>query len=130
MTWFTELPTPLERLESLDRNKQTAFLALCAAPRRNCQAARSSEREYLPDFGKAECGWIDDWRDFYQRELVALGLINLHEGMPRPAIGMHPGSVCWDVSIGITEDGIAARDAYYASIREKRAARGREEQSG
>lgn len=108
--------TPLERLEALDRTKQGAFLALFAGARRTVQVARRGDTGEIipPTFGKAECGWVDDWRDFYGRELPELGLLEFVEEEPRPALGMVDGSTCWNVTVIITEDGWKAREAYWS----------------
>lgn len=108
--------TPLDRLETLDRTKQHAFLALFAGARHTVQVSRRGDTGEIipPSWGKAECGWVDDWQDFYGRELPQLGLIEFFEEEPRPAPGMVAGSTCWNVSVIITEDGRAAREAYWS----------------
>lgn len=113
--------TPLARLNSLDVQKQRAFLALFAGANRSGQATISGADGQLrfPNFGKAECGWVDDPRDFYSRELPSLGLLEYSETEPRPALGMVPGSTFYTVSIGITADGREAREAWWAEWRTK-----------
>lgn len=71
-----------------------------------------------PDFGKAECGWVDDWRDFYKFKLPILRLIEFEETEPRPAPGMIEGSICIEVIVYITDAGREALDAWWT--REKR----------
>lgn len=113
--------TPLERLNSLDHSKRTAFLAFFGGARHTAQVTRSGldGQESFPNFGKAECGWIDDRRDFWSRELPALGLIEFSETDPRPARGMVEGSTCWDATITITEEGWEAREAWWAELNGK-----------
>lgn len=107
----------LGKLNSLSRDKRTAFLAFCASHGRHINLASIDGRDgrlRYPDFGKAECGWIDDPRDFWTRELPALGLVECEETEPKPALGMAPGSVCWRVEVSVTDEGRAAREAYWA----------------
>lgn len=113
--------TPLDRLYSLERTKQRAFLALFAGARHTVQVTRRGDTGEVcpPSWGKAECGWVDDWHDFYARELPELGLSEFVEEEPRPALGMVAGSTCWNVTVIITEDGWAAREAYWSPANAK-----------
>lgn len=107
----------LEKLDSLSRKKQSAFLGLFAGAVLTAQVARQADGvEFGPSFGKYECEDVADWRDFYGRELPSLGLTTFHQTEPRPALGMMPGSVVWNVEIGITDEGLAAREEYWARV--------------
>lgn len=122
--------TPLEKLDNLSAKECRTFLALCAARQRNAQATRDADgRERLPDFGKAECGWVDDWRDYYGRLLLEIGFAILTESEPRPALGMAPGGVCWDVDVQITEAGWQAREDWWDRLN-RRSANSEQEQAG
>lgn len=117
--------TPLEKLRTLSRTEQTAFLALFAGARHSSQVCRvGTDSPYHkagqiipPSWGKAECGWVDDWHDFYGRKLPELGFTTWDEGEPRPALGMAPRSTCWNVYIGITDEGREAREAHWDRVR-------------
>lgn len=115
----TRMNPPLEDLESLPRIEQSAFLALFAGARLTAQAAKEGTggREFPPKWGKAECERVRDWREFYGKTLPALGFTTFHETEPRPALGMAAGSTVWDVTIGITERGVEAREAYWTRLR-------------
>lgn len=52
--------------------------------------------------------------DFWRYKLPGLRLANYEEGPRRCALGMAVGSVVWDIYITVTEDGRAAREAYWA----------------
>lgn len=110
-TWDSR--TPLERLESLTRQEQSAFLALFAGARGTLQGAwRADTQTIVPiTFGKAECGWVDF--DFWRFKLPGLRLTTYEEGPRRCALGMAPGSVVWPIHIEATDDGRAARKAYW-----------------
>ena len=118
--------TPLQKLRTLTLTEQTAFVALFAGARLTAQVAKVGNipsgtrlpgEVIAPSWGKAECGWVDDWHDFYSRKLPELGLTTWHEEEPRPALGMAEGSTCWNVSIGITDEGHDARDAYWDALK-------------
>lgn len=107
-------PKPLEKLESLARTKKLAFLGLFAGARMSIHVfTRPDGKEFPVKFGKTECELIDDWRDFYKRELPSLGLTTFTETEPRPALGMSPGSTFTLVTVGITDEGWQAREAYW-----------------
>lgn len=112
--------TPLERLDALDRTKRNAWLAFFAGARWEMFGSKNGDtgKEYPPHFGKAECEWVDDWRDFWGRELVELGFVTFEETEPRPARGMVPGSTCWDIRITPTAEGREAREAWWQRHRE------------
>lgn len=109
--------TPLEKLEGLDRTKRHAFLALFAGARMPIQVLTGPDgKEWPVMFGKAECEWVDDWRDFYGRELGELGFATFSETEPRRALGAAPGSMWTHVTITITEEGWLAREAYWNRV--------------
>lgn len=111
--------TPLDKLNTLDRTERNAFLAFFAGARGTMQGSRRGDtgEEIKPFFGKAECGWVDDWRDFWGRKLVELGFVTFEEGDPTPALGMVQGSVCWTIEIRATDEGLQAREDYWADWR-------------
>lgn len=79
--------TPLDSLNSLDRTKHTAFLALFAGAH-SCITifTKADGRKIAPNFGKAECEWVEDWENFYFKELVDLGLMKpelINEGIAK-----------------------------------------------
>jgi hypothetical protein len=106
--------TPLERFRSLDRQEQSAFLALFAGARRTLQGAwRADTGKQVPiSFGKAECGWPDF--DLWRFKLPGLRLTTYEEGPRRAALGMSPGSVVWSIYIDVTDDGKEAREAFWS----------------
>jgi hypothetical protein len=107
--------SPLERLLSLTRQEQTAFLAFfCGGFRGNMQGAwRADTGKQIPiSFGKAECEWPDF--DLWRFKLPGLRLTTFEEGARRCALGMTAGSVVWPITIRVTEDGHEAREAYWA----------------
>lgn len=108
--------TDLDRFDALDQVKQRAFLGLFAGARSRLQVAWRGDtgEELAPSFGKAECEWVDDWRDFYGRELPGLGWLIFTESEKRPALGMCPGSFVATVEIEVTEAGAAVREAWWA----------------
>lgn len=111
--------TPLERFQSLTSQEKTAFLALFAGARRTLQGAWSSDGERLIpiSFGKAECEWVSF--DLWRYKLPGLRLTTYSEGDRRVALGMAPGSVVWDIYIGVTDDGREAREAYWSGLKEQ-----------
>jgi hypothetical protein len=111
--------TPLEELNTLTRTERTAFLAFFAGARSNLFGSRCGDtgQERPPSFGKAECEWVDDWRDFWGRKLVELGFVTFEETEPREAKGMIAGSTCWDIYIRVTEKGFQAREDYWTDWR-------------
>lgn len=115
--WDTR--TPFERFESLSRDEKTAFLALFAGVRSRLQGRWSPSRgTSQPSFGKAECEWANF--DLWRFKLPGLRLTTYEEGPRKVALGMEPGSVCWDIHISVTEDGWEARETYWANLRSKR----------
>lgn len=104
--------TPLERLESLARQEQRAFIALFHGGRGVLQGAwrADTDKELPPKFGKAECEWADF--NLWRCKLPGLRLTTYEEGPRRCALGMSPGSVVWDITISITDDGHEAYEAY------------------
>jgi hypothetical protein len=114
--------TPLERLNSLERDERTAFLAFFAGGRSELRGSWSADtgKEHAPLFGKAECEWVSF--DLWRLKLPGLRLTQYEEGPRKTALGMTPGSVVWPIYITVTEDGRAAREAYWSKWREDVAA--------
>lgn len=109
--------TPLERLESLTKQEQTAFLALGAIGGSKILQGgwRGDTGEITPNFfGKAECEWpsFNLWRF----KLPALRLTTYSETDRKCALGMSVGSVVWNCHIAYTADGERARDAYWDKL--------------
>lgn len=105
--------TPLERFDSLSPQEQSAFLAFFARSRCILQGSWSPDRGLSHvSFGKAECEWVG--LDFWRYKLPGLRLTNYQEGPRRPALGMTPGSVVWEIYIQPLDDGYAAREAFWA----------------
>lgn len=100
----------LEDLLAMTTTKRSAFLGLFAGANRSWRSFNGE----APNIGKAECEWVDDWRDFYSRELVDLGWLTFTESEPRPALGMAPGSTVTSIDIEITADGRNIREAYWS----------------
>lgn len=113
--------TPLERLMSLSRQEQGAFLALFAGGRTELQGfwRSDTEEEMMPSFGKAECEWVD-FRKVWCGKLPGLRLIQIEEGPRKCALGSFPGSAVWPITITITEDGWSAREAYWEGVHSSR----------
>ena len=108
--------TPLEKLKMLDHQEQLAFLAFFAGAQHNLTAfVRGDTGEQMGvSFGKAECEWVP-FREFWQDKLPALGFVIFTEGEPRPARGMVEGSTLTKINITPTDEGRAARDAYWVA---------------
>lgn len=102
----------LEKFDALTSDKQNAFLALFAGARHNIMIFINPDgKRERPHFGKAECEWIDDWEDFYTRELPSLGWIKFEIITdPKPALGMKPGWTYIEAQIEITPDGQSTRE--------------------
>lgn len=111
------MTTPLERLDSLDMSERHAFLAFFAGARSDLTVFVSGNtgKEVAPKFGKAECEEVP-FREFWQHKLPALGLTTFEEGPPKPALGAVAGSTFTEVRIGVTEDGSAAREAWWRRL--------------
>lgn len=112
--WDTR--TPLERLNSLNQQEQTAFLAFFAGARGTLQGTWCADTgtAIRPSFGKAECEWADF--DLWRYKLPGLRLTTYEEGARKVALGMSPGSVFWEIYIGATEDGMEARESYWEAL--------------
>lgn len=96
-------------IDALDRVERTAFLAMFAGAR--CRVVSfNGER---PSFGKAECEWVEEWRDFYGVRLSGAGLVAFEEEAPKPALGMHKGSTYINLVIAATGLGYAVREAWW-----------------
>ena len=108
--------TPLEKLDSLDRVKQNAFLGLFAGASSHWRTR--SDTDAMPFTGKHECQQVEPWRDFWQRELVELGLITFEEGEPFPTPGATFDSSTI-ITIGVTEEGWEAREAFWARVNDR-----------
>ena len=101
--------TGLKFIDSLPRREQNAFLALFAGARFPWKSFNGRQ----PFIGKAECEWVDDWRDFYGERLKKAGLFRFEVGEPRPALGMAPGSTCVEIDCGPTGLGYLVREAWW-----------------
>lgn len=97
-------------VNALDRTEQSAFLALFAG----CRFPWISFNGKPPTMGKAECEWVDDWREFYGERLKTAGLFRFEEGEPKPALGMAPGSTFVEIDCGPTKLGRDVREAWWA----------------
>lgn len=116
------ITTPLERLQSLPKVKETAFLALFAGAKTHIVIYRHKDgavRE--PFWGKAECEWVEDWENFYFRELVDLGLMKPEKLRNFPALGMGDGTdwIGEEWKMQITDEGFDAREAWWKDWSEK-----------
>lgn len=112
--------TPLQKLRNLPRDKQRAFLALFAGARTHITIYRHKDGTVKrPKWGKAECEWVEDWQAFYFRELVDLGFMKPEKLHTFTALGMGNGTDWtgeeWEMQI--TDDGFAAREAWWADWR-------------
>jgi hypothetical protein len=108
--------SPLEKLDALDRTKQSAFLGLFAGA--SGQWHTRSDTDAMPFTGKHECQQVEPWRDFWQRELVDLGFITFEESEPFPT----PGAIFDSstiITIGVTDEGRAAREAYWDRVNDR-----------
>ena len=99
----------LAYLDAMPSTERRAFLGLFAGARRNLTSFNGKP----PSFGKAECEWVADWRNFYGVRLPAAGLTTFGESEPRPALGMAPGSTFTDVFVIPTELGRRVRQAWW-----------------
>jgi len=108
----------IAKLDAMPRDKQAAFLALFAGAWLAFPIFISPEgHKQRPGFGKHECEQIDDWEDFYTRELPALGWIKfVTTGEPMPALGGRPGETYINAAIKITEDGWKVREEYWRRV--------------
>lgn len=97
-------------IKALPTSEEDAFLALFAGARFSWKSFNGQ----APRIGKAECEWVSDWRDFYGVRLKNAGLFYFDEGVPKPALGMAPGSTCVEIDCGPTELGYAVREAWWA----------------
>ena len=102
--------TPLEKTMTLDRTRQSAFLGLFAGAKSRWMTR--SDTDAMPFTGKHECQQVEPWRDFWQRELPALGFITFTESEPFPTPGAVFDTATW-IDIAVTDEGRDARDAYW-----------------
>lgn len=75
----------LSFLDALSGTERAAFLALFAGARFPWTVFDNGRAPFI---GKAECEWVEDWRDFYAVRLPAAGLFFWEEGEGGPALGM------------------------------------------
>ncbi len=105
-------------IDALPVVEQRAFLGLFAGAR-SPWSAYSDGR--CPMIGKAECEWVDDWRDFYQRKLPGAGLLTFEESEPKPALGATPGTTYTTIHVHATDLGRAVREAWWNRLEKKTA---------
>lgn len=111
--------TPLEKLDALPLREQGAFLALFSGAFAEVIVTRNSVtgEQGHPFFGKAECEWVP-FEEFWLQKLPALGFVTVESTDWRPALGMAPGWTYAYHTFTVTEEGLAARDAYWKSVHE------------
>lgn len=80
-----EIAKGLAFIDELDPTERLAFLGLFAGAR---YPWRTYDNGEAPFIGKAECEWVEDWRDFYLKRLTDAGLFEWSEGESGPALGM------------------------------------------
>lgn len=93
-------------LDALPVVERRAFLGLFAGARSPWRARSDGG---CPMIGKAECEWVDDWRDFYGRKLPGAGLITFEE----------EGDL---IFVHATDLGRAVREAWWNRLDEKASA--------
>lgn len=108
---MTEVERGLAFIDGLSRKEQSAFLGLFAGAR----FPWTSYNGRAPFIGKAECEWVDDWRDFYGERLKNAGLFRFNENSePKPAPGMNPpGSTYVEIDCGPTDLAWEVREAWW-----------------
>ena len=114
--------TPLQRLQALSPVKEAAFLALFAGARSYITIFRHKGGTVKPPhWGKAECEWVDDWEDFYFRELVDLGLMKPKKERTFSALGLGDGTDWtgeeWEMLL--TDEGFSACEAWWADWKDQ-----------
>jgi hypothetical protein len=99
--------TDLEKYDYMEIGKRSAFRGLFHGARLYLTVFTSPEgKKTIPMFGKAECEHVEDWEDFYSRELPQLGWIKFEWiGEPRIALGMRDGWTYVNAKITITDAG-------------------------
>lgn len=105
MTLRTKVAEALDFLDALPSVERRAFLGLFAGARSPWRARSDGG---CPMIGKAECEWVDDWRDFYGRKLPAAGLITFEEEGDK-------------IYVHATDLGRAVREAWWDRLNEKAA---------
>lgn len=80
-----DIKAGLAFIDALDQTERTAFLGLFAGARFPWTIYDDGRGPFI---GKAECEWVEDWRDFYAVRLPAAGLFLWEEGETGPALGM------------------------------------------
>ena len=111
----------LSFIDALPREERTAFLALFAGARFPWTIYDDGKAPFI---GKAECEWVEDWRDFYANRLPAAGLFFWREGETGPALGMvrkaNGEYHNWTrVDCGPTELGWQVREAWWNRLNAK-----------
>jgi hypothetical protein len=70
-----EIDAGLAFLDGLDATERGAFLGLFAGAKERWIVWKGGGLTT----GKAECEWVEDWRDFYGRKLADAGLVTFRE---------------------------------------------------
>lgn len=112
----SDVANGLKFLDSLSSTEQTAFLGLFAGARFPWTTYSEGRAPFI---GKAECEWVDDWREFYGKRLRDAGLFRFEEGEPKPALGMAPGNTFTNIDCGPTDLGFDVREAWWSRWRER-----------
>lgn len=112
---MTEIQKGLAFFDALNRKEQTAFLALFGGASFPWTMYDDGK---CPFIGKAECEWVENWRDFYSKRLVDAGLFYWEEGDSGLALGMvlkdNGEYHTWTkVDCGPTNLGLEVRNAYW-----------------
>lgn len=116
-----QIAAGLAFIDSLDVTERRAFLGLFAGARFPWTIYDNGKPPFI---GKAECEWVEDWRDFYAHRLPAAGLFSWSEGESGPALGMirkPDGEMhTWTrIDCGPTELGRLVREAWWARWKER-----------
>ncbi len=106
----------LAYLDSLQATERRAYLGLFAGARGTLTVFSDQK---APSFGKAECEWVEDWRDFYLDRLVKAGFLTFTETEPKPARGGHPGVTWTTVELQVTQLGWDVREAWWDRLNAK-----------
>lgn len=121
----TNVAIGLAFIDALDSVERNAFLGLFAGALTEWQTL--STLLGCPMIGKAECQWVDDWRDFYSVRLKMAELVYFDESKPKPALGDAPGATFTIIHCGPTDLGWSVREAYWKRWQERVDARSAEE---
>lgn len=118
---MTDVEKGLAFFDAMAPKEQTAFLALFAGASFPWTIYDNGRAPFI---GKAECEWVDDWREFYSERLPAAGLFRWVEGKSGDALGMilkADGSYHrWThVDCGPTVLGRQVRDEYWSRWKQR-----------